>query len=93
MKAVRPLFNSSTVWTKIPPPTPPVSSYFGPSTKPDPEPYLRALAITGRSPAECVAVEDSERGLAAAKAAHMEEAQVAKMTESADRDDDNDIAK
>ena len=31
--------------------------------------------------------------LAAAKAAHMEEAQVAKMTESADRDDDNDIAK
>jgi HAD superfamily hydrolase (TIGR01509 family) len=41
-------------------------------TKPDPEPYLRALALTGRRPAECVAIEDSERGLAAAKAAGLE---------------------
>lgn len=38
-------------------------------TKPSPEPYLRALALTGRSPEECLAVEDSERGLSAAKAA------------------------
>ena len=42
------------------------------NTKPDPESYLRALAISGRSPDECVAVEDSERGLAAAKAAGLE---------------------
>jgi HAD superfamily hydrolase (TIGR01509 family) len=42
------------------------------NTKPDPEPYLRALELSGRSPAECVAVEDSERGLAAAKAAGLE---------------------
>ena len=42
------------------------------NTKPDPEPYLRALELAGRSPAECVAVEDSERGLAAAKAAGLE---------------------
>ncbi|MCU0559198.1 MAG: HAD family phosphatase [Desulfobacterales bacterium] len=41
-------------------------------TKPDPEPYLRALAHAGRRPAECVAVEDSERGLRAAKAAGLE---------------------
>jgi beta-phosphoglucomutase-like phosphatase (HAD superfamily) len=41
-------------------------------TKPDPEPYLRALALTGRDPRECVAIEDSERGLAAAKAAGLE---------------------
>lgn len=41
-------------------------------TKPDPEPYLRALALTGRDPGECVAIEDSERGLAAAKAAGLE---------------------
>jgi len=41
-------------------------------TKPDPEPYRRALELTGRHPAECVAVEDSERGLAAAKAAGLE---------------------
>jgi HAD superfamily hydrolase (TIGR01509 family) len=40
--------------------------------KPDPEPYRRALELTGRHPAECVAVEDSERGLAAAKAAGLE---------------------
>ncbi len=42
------------------------------NTKPDPEPYLRALELSGRSPVECVAVEDSERGLAAAKAAGLE---------------------
>jgi HAD superfamily hydrolase (TIGR01509 family) len=41
-------------------------------TKPDPEPYLRALALTGRRPAECVAIEDSERGLIAATAAGLE---------------------
>ncbi len=37
--------------------------------KPDPEPYLRAVARSGRGAAECLAVEDSERGLAAAAAA------------------------
>ena len=38
-------------------------------TKPDPEPYLKALARTGCNPSECLVVEDAERGLAAAKAA------------------------
>lgn len=37
--------------------------------KPDPEPYLLAIEKTGFSKAECVAVEDSERGLSAAFAA------------------------
>ena len=37
--------------------------------KPDPEPYLAALARAGLEPDECVAIEDSERGLAAARAA------------------------
>lgn len=37
--------------------------------KPDPEPYLKAIARSGRAAAECLAVEDSERGLAAAAAA------------------------
>lgn len=37
--------------------------------KPDPEPYLLALQKTGLKPAQCLAVEDSERGLSAAKAA------------------------
>jgi HAD superfamily hydrolase (TIGR01509 family) len=41
-------------------------------TKPSPEPYLKALEVCGRAPAECVAIEDSERGLAAAKAAGLE---------------------
>jgi HAD superfamily hydrolase (TIGR01509 family) len=34
--------------------------------KPDPEPYLIALERTGLAKNECIAVEDSERGLAAA---------------------------
>jgi HAD superfamily hydrolase (TIGR01509 family) len=37
--------------------------------KPHPEPYLQALSRSGLQPGECVAVEDSERGLAAARAA------------------------
>jgi HAD superfamily hydrolase (TIGR01509 family) len=42
------------------------------ATKPDPEPYLRALALTRQRPEACLAIEDSERGLAAAKAAGLE---------------------
>jgi beta-phosphoglucomutase len=43
-------------------------------TKPDPEPYLRAVALLARdtpglSPAECVAFEDTVAGIASARAA------------------------
>ena len=38
-------------------------------SKPDPEPYLAAVARSGVAPERCVAVEDSARGLTAAKAA------------------------
>jgi len=38
-------------------------------TKPHPEPYLTALARYDLRPEECIVVEDSERGLAAAAAA------------------------
>ena len=38
-------------------------------TKPDPEPYLKAVALSGFQKHECLAIEDSERGLAAAVAA------------------------
>lgn len=38
-------------------------------SKPDPEPYLAALARTGLAAEECLVIEDSERGLRAAKAA------------------------
>lgn len=37
--------------------------------KPDPEPYLRAVERSGLGPEACVAIEDSERGLASAEAA------------------------
>ena len=37
--------------------------------KPDPEPYQLALQRSGFSPDECIAVEDSERGLLSATAA------------------------
>lgn len=37
--------------------------------KPHPEPYLRALDLSGCSPQECLVIEDSPRGLAAALAA------------------------
>jgi HAD superfamily hydrolase (TIGR01509 family) len=38
-------------------------------SKPEPEPYLRALERLAVAPAECLVIEDSERGLRAAKAA------------------------
>lgn len=38
-------------------------------SKPQPDPYLKALEQTGYNPDACVVVEDSQRGLMAAKAA------------------------
>lgn len=37
--------------------------------KPDPEPYIRALDRLGLSPLTCLAIEDSQRGIASAVAA------------------------
>ena len=37
--------------------------------KPHPEPYLRAMELVGAAPDACVAIEDSPRGLASARAA------------------------
>jgi HAD superfamily hydrolase (TIGR01509 family) len=39
------------------------------NSKPDPEPYVTAAARLGVPPGRCLVVEDSERGLRAAKAA------------------------
>jgi HAD superfamily hydrolase (TIGR01509 family) len=39
------------------------------AAKPDPEPYLLAVRYSGRATGECLVIEDSARGLAAAKAA------------------------
>ena len=39
------------------------------AAKPDPEPYLLALQRSGRKARQCLVIEDSTRGLAAAKAA------------------------
>ncbi len=40
-------------------------------SKPDPEPYLMAAARLGVAPAECLVIEDTERGLVAALRAGM----------------------
>lgn len=39
------------------------------NTKPDPEPYLKALEKSGRGKEECLVIEDSLRGLTAARKA------------------------
>jgi len=41
-------------------------------SKPDPEPYLTAVRRLGVPPSECLVIEDSERGLRAAKAAGLQ---------------------
>lgn len=38
-------------------------------TKPDPEPYRKSAAMLGLEPAACVAVEDTDHGIASAKGA------------------------
>jgi len=43
-----------------------------PLSKPDPSPYLIALEKSGLKPEECVVIEDSQRGLTAAKAAGLQ---------------------
>jgi len=43
-----------------------------PLSKPDPSPYLIALEKSGLKPEECVVIEDSLRGLTAAKAAGLQ---------------------
>lgn len=40
--------------------------------KPDPEPYLKGAKLLGFSPAECLVVEDTAAGIAAAKSAGMQ---------------------
>lgn len=42
------------------------------NTKPDPEPYLKALKVSGIAPEHCVVIEDSPRGIAAARAAGLD---------------------
>jgi HAD superfamily hydrolase (TIGR01509 family) len=39
------------------------------AVKPHPDPYLKAIVRSGVDPASCLAIEDTERGLRAAKAA------------------------
>jgi beta-phosphoglucomutase-like phosphatase (HAD superfamily) len=41
------------------------------NSKPDPEPYLIALARMKLAPENCLVIEDSDRGLAAARAARL----------------------
>jgi HAD superfamily hydrolase (TIGR01509 family) len=41
-------------------------------TKPHPEPYLKALAVSGSTPDRCLVVEDTERGLISATRAGMD---------------------
>jgi mannitol-1-/sugar-/sorbitol-6-phosphatase len=40
--------------------------------KPDPEPYLKGAALLGFAPAECLVIEDTAAGIAAAKSAGMQ---------------------
>jgi beta-phosphoglucomutase len=46
-----------------------VASGDTPSSKPAPDPYLRAAALHQRAPAACVAIEDSRWGLQSARSA------------------------
>ncbi|MEW6196593.1 MAG: HAD family phosphatase [Bacteroidota bacterium] len=55
------------------------------NTKPDPEPYIRALQKSGMNSDECIVIEDSERGLRSAMTAGLKCFVVpTKLTEKSD---------
>ena len=54
--------------------------------KPDPEGFVRAAALLGASPADCVVFEDSEAGVAAGHAAGMRVVGVGKRAAAHDPD-------
>ena len=73
-----------------------VSAEDTPASKPDPAPYLRAVALlgaglTGLVPAECVAIEDSRWGLLSARSAGLHTIGITHTYTAADLEDTADV--
>jgi sugar-phosphatase len=69
--ATRELAESRMGYVNLPLPKDAITAELVERGKPDPEPYLKGAALLGFPPAECLVIEDTAAGIAAAKAAGM----------------------
>src|SRR5579872_4050483 len=69
--ATRGLAEARMNYVNLPLPKDAITAELVERGKPDPEPYLKGAALLGFQPAECLVIEDTAAGIAAAKAAGM----------------------
>jgi sugar-phosphatase len=69
--ATRELAESRMGYVNLPLPKDAITAELVERGKPDPEPYLKGATLLGFPPAECLVIEDTAAGIAAAKAAGM----------------------
>src|SRR5438045_2913122 len=69
--ATRELAESRMGYVNLPLPKYAITAELVERGKPDPEPYLKGATLLGFPPAECLVIEDTAAGIAAAKAAGM----------------------
>lgn len=70
--ATRPLASARMGHVHLPLPDEAITAELVQLGKPHPEPYLKGAEALGFSPADCLAIEDTAAGIAAAKAAGMQ---------------------
>ena len=70
--ATRELAQARMSYVHLPLPKDAITAELVERGKPDPEPYLKGAALLGFAPAECLVIEDTAAGIAAAKAAGMQ---------------------
>jgi sugar-phosphatase len=69
--ATRALAEARMDYVHLPLPKEAITAELVERGKPDPEPYLKGAALLGFAPGECLVIEDTAAGIAAAKAAGM----------------------
>lgn len=70
--ATRELAEARMGYVSLPLPKDAITAELVERGKPDPEPYLKGAALLGFPPADCLVIEDTAAGIAAAKAAGMQ---------------------
>jgi mannitol-1-/sugar-/sorbitol-6-phosphatase len=70
--ATRALAEARMNYVHLPLPKDAITAELVERGKPDPEPYLKGAALLGFVPAECLVIEDTAAGIAAAKSAGMQ---------------------
>jgi len=70
--ATRALAEARMNYVHLPLPKDAITAELVERSKPDPEPFLKGAALLGFAPGECLVIEDTSAGIAAAKSAGMQ---------------------